>query len=60
MVVSAVLLSVLIGISLMFLIPDFSVIVLLAGLAAGALLVRWTIRQAARGTPQTVKKGAAT
>ncbi len=60
MAVSAVLLSVLIGISLMFLIPGFSVIALLAGLAVGALLVRWTIRRAARGTPKTVNQGAAT
>lgn len=60
MAVSAVLLSVLIGVSLMFLIPGFSVIWLLAGLAAGALLARWTIRRAARGTPKTVNKGAAT
>lgn len=58
MAVSAVLLSVLIGISLMFLIPGFSVISLLAGLVAGALSARLTIRRARRVTLKTGHKGA--
>ncbi len=62
-VISAVLLSFLLGLALMF--PStgtgaWGVILFLAGLAAGVVLTRWTIRWAQRGTPRIGNKGATT